>query len=191
MPNTVPAAAEGLPEISRRKALTVTGSEIIAALTGLAASTMPTPALPAPIDENAHARIRRLSRELSIAMDEWTADVGEGWHVAVWPKSEREHAVLFVQDGATAQAEANSPAMRLFRKWRKLWDASLKTDDDDKISRLLDKANRLEKRLVAMPVNSPVEFAAKMLAATSFGTFGLGDYEARLTADAVQLVGEA
>ena len=46
MPNTVPAAAEGLPEINRRKALAVTGSGLIAALTGVAASTMPAPALP-------------------------------------------------------------------------------------------------------------------------------------------------
>ena len=61
MPNTVPAAAEGLPEISRRKALAVTGSGLIAALTGLAASTMPTLALPASIDDEAElATIRRL-----------------------------------------------------------------------------------------------------------------------------------
>jgi hypothetical protein len=34
MPNTGPAAAEGLPEINRRKALGLTGTGIIAALGG-------------------------------------------------------------------------------------------------------------------------------------------------------------
>ena len=39
--------------------------------------------------------------------------------------------------------------------------ATMKATDDAEMSRLLDKANRLERRLVAMPVNSPAEFAAK------------------------------
>jgi hypothetical protein len=72
MPNTVPAAAEGLPQISRRKALAVTGSGLIAALTGLAASTMKAPTMPIR-DEAELATIRRLARELSIAMNAWPA----------------------------------------------------------------------------------------------------------------------
>ena len=193
MPNTVPAAAEGLPAINRRKALTVTGSGLIAALTGLAASTMPAPAIPVSIDDEAGlAKIRRLARELSIAMNDWTAAVGEGWHVAIWPAAEREHAVSFVQGAAPIDTDTNTPAMVLFRKWRKIHDAAMQAVDTAEIDRLVIKANRLEKRLVAMPVNSPVEFAAKMLAATNFGTFSLeGKYNKRLTADAARLVGEA
>jgi hypothetical protein len=47
MPNTVQAAAEGMPNTSRRTALAVTGSGLIAALGGLAMSTKQ--ASPAPL----------------------------------------------------------------------------------------------------------------------------------------------
>ena len=53
MPNTVPAAAEGLPEINRRKALTVNGSGLIAAAS--VHVTMPR------LTSSAHARTGRLS----------------------------------------------------------------------------------------------------------------------------------
>lgn len=51
MPNTVPAAAEGLPEINRRKALSVTGAGLVAALSTLAVSTCSTPAAAKPDSE--------------------------------------------------------------------------------------------------------------------------------------------
>jgi hypothetical protein len=48
MPNTVPAAAEGMPEINRRKALSLTGTSLIAALGGVAATAChPLPAIAA------------------------------------------------------------------------------------------------------------------------------------------------
>ena len=51
MPNTVPAAAEGMPKISRRKALAATGTALAAALTTMAVSVGSTPAHPAPMTE--------------------------------------------------------------------------------------------------------------------------------------------
>ena len=63
MPNTsVRAAAEGLPNITRRTALAVTGSGLIAALAGVAASA----AQPAP-----DAELIVIGRELDAALAEW------------------------------------------------------------------------------------------------------------------------
>jgi hypothetical protein len=204
MPNTVPAAAEGLPAINRRSALSVAGSSIVAALAGVAASTMPAPALPLAEPENVHVKVRRLSRELAMALDDWQADMGgEQWVAHVYAFSSRAYPVAFEnvtamtsarEAAAIAAADAvyRTPAMQIFRKWARLYRRAGKPGlSSDQVDRLVDRASRYEKRLMAMPTNSAIEYAAKVLVVTGNGDYGFGDYEARLIADAKQLVGEA
>lgn len=70
MPNTaVRAAAEGMPDETRRRTMAMTGAGLMAAL---AASLAATPAKPdALAAEHPAERINRLARELSEALNHW------------------------------------------------------------------------------------------------------------------------
>lgn len=85
MPNTaVRAAAEGSPvetTISRRTALRGLLA-LPAAAAPIAIMATPSEAAEYPVD-----KVNRLAEELSLAMDEWCADIGGIWRAHILPAS--------------------------------------------------------------------------------------------------------
>jgi hypothetical protein len=107
MPNTpVRAAAEGMPKITRRKALALTGAFTASA----AMVTVSDVAAAAAEPEHPWQRANRLAQELSEVLDE--CDSGR-WHARVFPSSSNEYPVVFGNTKAQESAKTHvSPKLR-------------------------------------------------------------------------------
>jgi hypothetical protein len=181
MPNTVPAAAEGLPDINHRKALSLTGTTLVAAL-GAVAATSCHP-LPAVADETAAepiaARVRRLGRELAAALDEYAAQDGQQWKAHVWPQSVFASQPVWLEN-LTADV---SGIMALFREWEAHYHAG---GDDVLCNAHMKQCCEIELRMMAMPAFSAADFAAKYVVASGYGDFIV---EGDLMREALRLAG--
>ena len=100
MPNIVPAAAQGLPEVNRRRLLGgIAGLTAASAVAGASAATAATYE-PLP-HEPAVVRVHKLADELSLAMDEWMDDISHPdherqlWQAHVYPQSHAAYPVMF------------------------------------------------------------------------------------------------
>ena len=90
MPNTVPAAAEGLPSVTRRNALSITGAGIAATLAGLATSPAAATEIVGP-----GTRLANAIKEMEAALEAWG---GQQFGIRVYPTSimaPGEHSHLF------------------------------------------------------------------------------------------------
>ena len=139
MPNSVQAAAKGMPNANRRTALALTATGIVAALGGMAATTKAAPA----------------SGVANLATPE------------------------------------PSPIMSLFREWDALYvqmylDPDL--EDDDEISRGNEAMKDLEYKIAALPAQTAPELAAKLIALSTFGEYGLDDFKDSVFTDARALI---
>jgi hypothetical protein len=98
----------------------------------------------------------------------------------------------------TAPAFADVPALgptlvlAKFREWKTAWaEAEAFTGDDAVMDRLTAEMVRLETEMCALPNEGVADFAAKLLAVTAYGDFGLDDAAGngrQLLAEALQLV---
>ncbi|MGP2491056.1 hypothetical protein ACTDI4_05440 [Mesorhizobium sp. PUT5] len=76
---------------------------------------------------------------------------------------------------ATAEPQP-SPIMGLFREWEaKYAQTSDPAPSDEEVDRILDECRELERRMLAIPASSAGDFAAKLLAITSYGQYSLED----------------
>jgi hypothetical protein len=108
MPNTpVRAAAEGMPSINRRKALAITGSGLVAALAGLAASVQKAPAA-ALVVEQPWEKAKGLAHDLSDALNHLDDGV---WDALVKPSMSTASPVWFRQDMSKRPPDADLLAL--------------------------------------------------------------------------------
>lgn len=128
-------------------------------------------------------KVRRLARELSETLAE--CDDGE-CHAEVHPKGRRELPIIFWnKDG--------SPIMGLFREWEsKYARVTDPTTPEPEGSDLLDECRALERQMLSIPAISSADFAAKLLAITSYGSYSLEDDAGSVFIDEARaLVGKA
>ncbi|QKC83962.1 hypothetical protein [Mesorhizobium sp. NZP2077] len=92
------AAAEGMPNFNRRKALAVTGSGLAATIAAMVAPRNAAAAV--VVNEAPVTRVNNLAWALARAMDDWMVDLGvdgvpDIWKAHVYPYSQRKHPVAF------------------------------------------------------------------------------------------------
>src|SRR5688500_15838715 len=80
-----------------------------------------------------------------------------------------------------------SPILALFREWAAMFDEAANSDGNESQSARLDICYDLEKRMAALPSTSAADMAAKLIAFTSYGEWGL-DEDGTLIAEARSLV---
>lgn len=76
-----------------------------------------------------------------------------------------------------AEAQGDTPIVRLYRRHMAIWDAAEaytpyhkgKAGDEEMALLFVNEANELEDRMMAMPCTCAADFAAKMIAATARG----------------------
>jgi hypothetical protein len=87
------------------------------------------------------------------------------------------------------ECETISPIMVLFREWETTFAEPGKRPNltNEEHSQLIDRCGEIEKRMMALPSQGPADVAAKLIAATSFGGFCLGE-DSPLIAEAKALV---
>lgn len=185
MPNTVPAAGEGLPEFNRRSALALTGTGLIAALGGVAATAChPLPAVagePKPSAEPPAARVRRLGRELAAALDEYTAEDGSQWKAHVWPQSAFPTGPVWLEN-LSADVSA---VMMLFREWEANYQAAA-VGPEEACNSHMDRCREVERRMMAVPAITAADFAAKYIVASGYGDWIV---EGDMMGEALRLAG--
>ncbi len=95
-----------------------------------------------------------------------------------------------VPAAAVAEPQA-SPIMGMFREWQAKYEqACAPTLPYSEVDRVLDECRELERRMLAIPASSAGDFAAKLLAITSYGQYSLeDDAGGRFMAETLALAG--
>ena len=183
MPNTnVPAAGEAMPAAYLHRRAMITGTAATAA--ALAAST-----LPAEPAEHPCERARHLAGELSLAMEGWCAELDGLWAATVCPAFASRPIAFDNLD-----ARSTSPIIELFQQWDALYVegyVSPASDDNDECSRIVLAMKELEHKIAALPALTARDLAAKLIALSTFGEYGLDHYQTSVFADARALIGRA
>jgi len=159
---------------------------------GLAA-LVPAAAVAEP--ERPWAKARRLARELSATLAE--CDDGTMMAEVYAAKGDRK-SFMFIdaewRDDTLRRLAAEpppSPIMGMFREWQAKYErACAPTLPYQEVDSILDECRELERRMLAIPASSAGDFAAKLLAITSYGEYSLeDDAGGRFMAEARALAG--
>ena len=163
MPNTVPAAAEGLPEIQP----TVTNAAILREWSKLSTG-------------DKRAVLDQLRDGMTVTRRKALTLTSVGLIAAL----------TSVAETVKAPAAADTPVMTLFREWEATWSragSEAETLPQSEINALMDACNDLEARMLALPSLSAVDFAAKYIAHSGYGGFIIED-DSPFSAEAAALV---
>jgi hypothetical protein len=93
-----------------------------------------------------------------------------------------------------SRAPFESPIIALFHEWDALYVEgyiSPALDDDDECTRICLAMKELEHKMAALPARTAPELAAKLIALSTFGEYGLDDFKDSVFTDARALIGRA
>lgn len=184
------AAAEGLPEITRRQAL-ATALTVAFAAPADAAQEVPAVELP-------HDRVRRIAKDLAYALKDWNNEIGgpgSYWVARIYPVGLARHPVCFesvepkpvdrvewVQANPYAMQNAINVCSRAIEDHVAAPDAG----DDEQISATCWVAYQTFQHLLALPCRSQADITAKTRAILELAP--RGGYHPLEPADTVTLL---
>ncbi|BCH22099.1 hypothetical protein [Mesorhizobium sp. L-8-3] len=182
--NSVRAAAEGLPEINRRKALTAAAGAV-AALSGCKPIVAPAMASAEPADELPYDKVRRIAKDLAYALKDWNNEIGgpgSYWVARIYPVGRARHPVCFESIQPTPPIDrvewvqvnphAMQNAVNICSRAIDDHVAALDAGDDDQISAAAWVAYQTFQHLLALPCRSQADITAKARAILELGPRG-------------------
>ncbi len=91
----------------------------------------------------------------------------------------------------SAKADTSTPVMRLFHQWEQARSGLSLRHSEEECDRAVDRMTQLEDQMIALPSQNMSDLAAKIVAYSSWGDFGLPGPENKLWTELQSLVSDA